>query len=196
MRLALLSQLADWIRGSWRALGLADNAGGEDHERREQCLAEINAIWNFTVATQLFAIATLAAANYLGNQSSLNIETGLRAAVVLPFAVLVLATLKLRTCKSWEPHVRNRLVVCAAAGMGAGLLWLLWLASRLDAGPEQIAGFVAIFGAIAATLGESVATDARNAAPNSAPTIRSGAPPFHQASPATSRSMPANVYPG
>ena len=152
MRLALLSQLADWIRGSWRALGLADNAGGEDHERREQCLAEINAIWNFTVATQLFAIATLAAANYLGNQSSLNIETGLRAAVVLPFAVLVLATLKLRTCKSWEPHVRNRLVVCAAAGMGAGLLWLLWLASRLDAGPEQIAGFVAIFGAIAATL--------------------------------------------
>ena len=129
--------------------------GEDDREQvtavQNALLGQIGAVWPFTLATQAVACALLIGIAAHGGMTLLLPLTGAYAGLVMLISLVLLATLRLPAMRSWPTHQRYRILTAGAAGLAAGLLALLWTATRMPVGTYQLGGFVAISGAIGVT---------------------------------------------
>jgi diguanylate cyclase (GGDEF)-like protein len=114
-------------------------------------LAQIGAVWPFTLATQVVASALLLGIAAHEGRGALLPLIGAYAGVVLLVSLVILATLRVPLMRGWPAHQRYRILMSGAAGLAAGLLALLWIATRMPLGALQLGSFVAVAGAIGVT---------------------------------------------
>ncbi|WP_380785230.1 EAL domain-containing protein [Sphingomonas sp. R86521] len=129
--------------------------GEDDREpvtaNQNALLAQIGAIWPFTLATQLVACGMLVGAVLHEGLAALMPLIGAYAGIVLLVSAVLLATLRLPAMRRWPAHQRYRIVMAGSAGLAAGLFALLWTTTRMPVGTVQLGSFVAISGAIGVT---------------------------------------------
>jgi diguanylate cyclase (GGDEF)-like protein len=131
--------------------GLGEDARDQVTAVQTGLLADIGAVWPFTLATQLLACALLLVIALHEGLTALVPLITAYAGVVMLVSLVLLATLRLRTMCAWPPHQRYRILVAGAAGLSAGLLALLWTTTTMPVGTLQLGCFVAVAGAIGVT---------------------------------------------
>ncbi len=115
-------------------------------------LAQVAAVWPFTLATQLLACALLLGIATFGRLVPLMPLVPLiavHAGILSAVSLLVFATVRLPRMTAWPAHQRNRIVALCAAAMSAALLSLLWTTTHMPSGAWQLGSFVTV----AATIG-------------------------------------------
>ncbi|NYD89246.1 EAL domain-containing protein [Sphingomonas melonis] len=135
-----------------RLLGLGGGQADHDARMRAGHLAHVLTAWPFALAAQLLASAVLIGAA-LGDIARHGLPAGLLvaiAALLLP-SLAIHAMLAVPRLRSWPPHVRTRGLTLAATIVAGALVWLLWEATGLRAGPVQPACIAGIAGAIGMT---------------------------------------------
>ncbi|MDB5677994.1 bifunctional diguanylate cyclase/phosphodiesterase [Sphingomonas bacterium] len=138
-------------RSIWGALGLNADPAPEVTDSRLIRLAEVAAIWPFVLFAQILAPVTVAlVVHYTGHDAMLG-DVATRGGLIALMSLGALLQLKLPRAREWPTQMQVRTLTLSAAGIGAGLLWLLPLLATPQLTQFHLAGFVAIFAAVTIT---------------------------------------------
>ena len=144
-------RIADSPRSIWGALGLSSDTAPEITDSRLARLAEVGAIWPFVLFAQLLAPAVVAVVvHYTGHDELLD-DVATRGGLIVLMSLGALVQLRLPWVRAWPTQAQVRAVTLSAAGIGAGLLWLLPLLTTSELTQFHLAGFVAVFAAVTIT---------------------------------------------
>ncbi len=113
-------------------------------------LAKVGAVWPVALIAQLVAAAIVFGVS-LAAKPALIAAVAVHAGVIALLSGAAFATVRSRTLREWPIHRRNAVLATCAAGLSAALLSLLWVTVELPGGPIELAGLVAIVGAISVT---------------------------------------------
>ena len=135
----------------WQALGLASGERGvliADFEGQQRQLA---AIWPFTLAVQLFAVIVAVLTAFLAERIPLMLRMGAEGLGVAVVGIAALLVLKVPACRRWPTAAQNWAAMGYGAAIAAGLVVLLWEASRLPMDRGQLTCVVSLLGALGGT---------------------------------------------
>ncbi|THD37861.1 MAG: EAL domain-containing protein [Sphingomonas sp.] len=141
----------DTPRSIWGALGLNADPAPEVTDSRLTRLAEVSAIWPFVLFAQILAPASVALVVHHTGHDALLSDVATRGGLILLMSLGALVQLKLPRAREWPTQMQVRTLTFAAAGIGAGLLWLLPLLTTAQLTQFHVAGFVAVFAAVTIT---------------------------------------------
>ncbi|KQN27780.1 diguanylate cyclase [Sphingomonas sp. Leaf38] len=116
-------------------------------------LAQVAAVWPFTLAIQvvacalLFALAAVDVTRVPGRIGGIAIHAG----VLAIGSLLVFATVRLPAFGALAAHKRNQIVTLCAAALAATLTSLLWAITSAPDGPVQFASAIAVGGVLGIT---------------------------------------------
>ncbi len=116
-------------------------------------LAQVAAVWPFTLAIQVIACALLiglAAFGADGAQVSI-VGIAAQSAILLAASLSIFATVRLPALVTLAPYKRNRIVTLCAAATAAMLTSLLWVITSAPDGPIRFTDAVAVAGTIGIT---------------------------------------------
>ena len=147
-----LNQHATTERTSlWRALGLTGRSealGAADFDGQIRLVA---AIWPFTLVVQLCAAVTIVLAALMTERIPLIMRVGAESVAMLRPSIVAVIVLHVPACRRWTAHTHCWAAIGYAAAVAAGLVALLWEASRLPFDRSQLACVVALLGALGST---------------------------------------------
>ncbi|TXC71762.1 EAL domain-containing protein [Sphingomonas ginsenosidivorax] len=131
--------------------GLGEDGRDQVVAVQSALLAQIGAVWPFTLATQLVAGVLLIVIAAIDGRGAMLPLIGVYVGIVAIVSLALLATLRVPAMRRWPAHQRYRILTAGAAGLAAGLLALLWTTTRMPVGTVQLGCFVAVSGAIGVT---------------------------------------------
>ena len=133
------------------ALALRDSprlAAVTDHAAQ---LRQVAAIWPLALFAQLIACAVTLAAALIAERTPLIVITAIIAGAMVLASMFALVTLAVPPMRRWQAPVHVRFALVYSAVIGAALTALLWTASSLPIDRMQVAGYIAIIGALGLT---------------------------------------------
>ena len=113
-------------------------------------LDKVAAVWPVALIAHLVAAAIVFGVA-LAAQPATVWSVAIHAAIITVFSLAAFATLRSKLLRDWPIHRRTIALAGCSTGLAAASLSLLWLTAGLPGGPIQLAGLVAIVGAISVT---------------------------------------------
>ncbi|MGJ3648973.1 putative bifunctional diguanylate cyclase/phosphodiesterase [Sphingomonas sp. GlSt437] len=137
--------------GFWEALGLTAPDVRHDWVDRRGQVRQVAATVIATLLVQIAASVVLSCAAILSESLPTILWVASAAAAALVGAGLLAIVLLVPPMRRWPPHQHVRLITVLGALQAAGLSGMLWAATQLAPGTQQLAGFIAALAAMAAT---------------------------------------------
>ncbi len=135
----------------WSALALTTSELNPHSGKIERYFDQAALAWPVALIWQIIAAGTVVLSAILSTQPGMWPLTATIGAGVMALGALGTVALIRPPIRAWPAHRRMRLAMGYGAGLGAGLMALLWQASGLEQGGMQLASLVGIFGAMVAT---------------------------------------------
>ncbi|WP_231731202.1 MULTISPECIES: EAL domain-containing protein [Sphingomonas] len=136
---------------TWQALGLSLRNEAVDKVDFVGQRREVGAIWPFTLVVQLCAVAIVVIAAFLTERVPFMLRVSEIGGVILGLSFTALMLLRLPICRSWPAYRHNWAAIVYCGGIAAGLVALIWQASRLPLDRSQLVCVVAGLGALVGT---------------------------------------------
>ncbi len=145
-----MSEILGSMTSLWSdlSLGVDEDRAPDAHQLQFEQAATA---WPAALLTQTLAAAMLLATATTVGLHDLLAPIAVRGGLVVLLGLVALALLKLPAPRNWSPHIKVRLSLVYATGLGAGLFSMLWMTTHVSNGTLQLAGFVAVFGAVIVT---------------------------------------------
>ncbi|MGA1799896.1 EAL domain-containing protein [Sphingomonas sp. 4RDLI-65] len=132
--------------------GLVEDSREQVTVLLESKLAQIAALWPFTLATQMLACALLIVVGFVAPPLRAFVPiVAIHAMLLCAISSAMFGVLHLSVPRRWPAYRRNRIVMLCVAAIAAVLLSLAWTSARMPAGPLQFGCIVAVAGAIVVT---------------------------------------------
>ncbi len=131
--------------------GLAEDVRDQVGDLFALKLAQVAAVWPFTLATQILACALLLAVAGFTGRVTLMPVIAVHAGILAAVSLLVFATVRMPTMSAWPAYQRNRIVTLCAMAMSAALLSLLWTTTHMPGGAWRPGSFLAVAATIIVT---------------------------------------------
>ncbi|MCM8731769.1 putative bifunctional diguanylate cyclase/phosphodiesterase [Hephaestia sp. GCM10023244] len=113
-----------------------------------QPVRQVGAVWPLAMIAQIVAVTACLAITIEAGYGALAAQMIVPGGLATAAGVIVFAVLLIGRWRGFAPHIQARAIACGAVAIAASLLYLLHATAALPPGPLQLAGFVAVAGAI------------------------------------------------